>query len=730
MLNILSILTILLTLQTPVEIPIFNNVPIIDGKKDAVWETVYYQQKQFQEIKPIFGGKLKEQTSVYVGHDRENMYIMIESYQDTSTLVEKKCGRDEEVRQDAVGIMIDPMGNFQEEYLIIIGLSGSILDMRKTLNKGGLEEDDTWDSDINYAVSKEKNRYIVEIKLPFSNFRRTNASKMTWNINFYRRVEYLQSQGILYPVEELTAEGEINSMQPIVFKEITTGREKTEIVPYGIYGAEVNGVTDTYGNAGVDVKVPVSTSGVANFAFNPDFSQLEGDPLKADFNNEYALYYDEYRPFFIEEKAVFKSDREIYYSRAIQNPYLAGRYTYKDKSNQAGAIIAYDQHDSNIGNTNAYAGILRYRHKFEKNSLGTMLSLRRDNDSLYNNAVFSIDGQSYMPGDIRVDYTLGQSYTDNDSVSLEYYYDSYISYSSNVWNTIIHIGGMSPDFNNDLGYITRKNKHYFGGYIGRTFNFNNDIIQKISIGEDFGSYSKWDRPQDFVLNTADSIDFFGTTQLNVFMFRGSMMQTAFNYMKKKVSGFEDMINAYNFHQYFNISFNPKLSMDLTLRKGYDIDYNYGRVGIVNLGVSNIYYTPIPQLNLNAGAYLSNHLSNPDINPQSPSEINDPAQQWFAYTTDAGVSYNPVNELSFKFVAERVNVDFTEGYYPESMFINDTGSSNVVSREDRLFSIIEYRPSPGNNIYFGMRYRIRNENQVRDMSKVKTIFFKFTSKFQI
>ncbi|MFO8061873.1 MAG: hypothetical protein R6U31_02995 [bacterium] len=730
MFNLLTLLTVFLTIQSPAEIPVFEQPPVIDGKMESVWQQGVVYNEYFQEIQPVFDAEQKENTEIYMGHDTENLYILFKSNQDTSSFIEKKCVRDEQVGQDAVGFLIDPMGNLQEEYLVIIGLSGSIMDLRKVLSKGGLNEDMTWDSDIEYAVGKNEDGYTVEIRLPFSNFRRSGGNEMKWNMNFFRRIEHSKSQGIMFPIEDLVSDAELKSLRPFRIRDIEISREKTDIVPYGIYGAEVNGITDTYGNAGVDVKIPVSTTGVVNLAFNPDFSQLEGDPLKADFNNEYALYYSEYRPFFIEERAVFRSDKEIYYSRAIQNPYLAGRYTYKDKSNQAGAIIAYDQHDSNIGNTNAYAGILRYRHKFEKNSMGTMFSIRRDNDSLYNNAVFSVDGQAYMPGNIRLDYSAGQSYIDDDSITLGYYYDAYMSYGSNAWNAIIHLGGMSPDFYNDLGYITRKNKHYFGGYIGRSFYFDSKIIQRITIADDFGSYAKWDRPQEFIMEASDSVDYFSNTKINVYFLRASMAQTSFNYMKKRVNGYSDMVTAYNFHQYFNIFFTDQISADMTLKKGYEIDFNYGRAGIVNLGVANVYYNPIPQLKFNAGAYAGNHLSNPETNPQSPSEINDPSQQWFAYTADAGVSYNPVNELSFKFVAERVNVDFTEGYYPESMFVNDTGSSNVVSREDRLFSIIEYKPSPGNNIYFGMRYRIRNENQIRDMSKVKTIFFKFTSKFQI
>jgi len=343
MLAFLSIMLMGILLTEPTQMPLFETPPIIDGSVGSnEWDNAYVFPDEFTEVRPDFGKKWDEKTVVRAGYDKDNFYVLFEVHQDTASLVERKGTRDAEMDQDAVAVFLDPLGNKNEYYFISFGLSGAIMDLRMMRATLGESEDITWNADVYSEVKKSDFGYIVEAKIPFYNFRRKAGKENLWHINLWRRMESQNREAMCMPLRALERDAWYEDVVPIVFKGIGA-REKIRITPYGIYGSTLDTAYTEQGAAGFDMKVPVGATGVANFAFNPDFSQLEGDPLQFTFNIQYALYYPEYRPFFIEERSVFETDLDIFYSRKIQNPLIAGRYTYKGAENQVGALFAYDE---------------------------------------------------------------------------------------------------------------------------------------------------------------------------------------------------------------------------------------------------------------------------------------------------------------------------------------------------------------------------------------------------
>lgn len=716
------------TMQMPSVIPSMDE-PVIDGYMETgEWDNAYVYDDKYYEISPILGNEPDDSMHVYMGHDEQSLYLLFKVFQDTSNIISKSSSRDNMGMQDMVGLLIDPMGNRQEEYLLLMGLPDVITDFRKYYTDGYLAEDITWDSRCQFKTRIADYGYNVELALPFDNFRRQDMDTLLMNINFYRQIRYKDMELSYYDIEDISSKGEIDALHPIILTGVRQQRERINIMPYGTYGTDTD--NNTFADAGFDMRIPISNASMANVAFNPDFSQLEGDPLEFDFNAEYALYYDEYRPFFTEERGVFNSDNELYYSRAIVNPYVAGKYTLKDPNNQAGIIIAFDQADSNIGNSNAIASIIKYKRKMGDQYLGTMLTGHFDRDSGINNGVASADMMLNLPLGIIYDINAAYSIMDSSgSRSDGFYHDSYLRYITNTWLVVLHANSVSPYFENNMGYVTDTDQQYLGGYIGHIWRPNNDYVQKIELGEDFGASSGWDNTIDYIASTPDSIEYFFNSYLKLNLFKRSYAQAGFNYKKKFFDGV--FLTYYNILLYNESRINKQLSYDLTGLFGYNIDYNYARLGKYKYIVGNIHYTPIPQLTLNAGGFVDRHDSDPNSQALTIDALSNTETMWNSYSVDMGITYSPISVLSLKFIAQRTEARFADNYHDVSEFIHHYNNDlSVTDVRNRLFCIVEYEPFVNNMIYLGSRYELHEETQINDEEKRIIFFFKFASEFNI
>jgi hypothetical protein len=135
---------------------------------------------------------------------------------------------------------------------------------------------------------------------------------------------------------------------------------------------------------------------------NPDFSQVEADAGQVEFNQRYALYYEEKRPFFLEgrENFIFGGHtagdplEAIVHTRTIADPLVGLKLTGKiGKKNTLASIYAMDELPDNyqLGDY-AHVGIFRYKRALTQDSfLGGFFS-GRELEHSYNRVVGS-DGR-------------------------------------------------------------------------------------------------------------------------------------------------------------------------------------------------------------------------------------------------------------------------------------------------------------------------------------------------
>jgi hypothetical protein len=77
-------------------------------------------------------------------------------------------------------------------------------------------------------------------------------------------------------------------------------------------------------------------------AVNPDFSQVEADSAQLDINTQFALFFPEKRPFFLEGGDLFSTRLNVVHTRVVTDPDWGAKLTGKLGANAIGLFIARD----------------------------------------------------------------------------------------------------------------------------------------------------------------------------------------------------------------------------------------------------------------------------------------------------------------------------------------------------------------------------------------------------
>ena len=165
-------------------------------------------------------------------------------------------------------------------------------------------------------------------------------------------------------------------------------------------GALQSGETDV--EAGLTARWGITPNLTLNAALNPDFSQIEADAVQLDINTQFALFFNEKRPFFLEGSDFFEGPLRTVYTRTVADPEVGLKVTGRMGDSTIGAYVARDALTNLIlpgpeGSSFAsmdeenIAGVFRYLHNVgETSSVGAILT-SRDADG-YSNRVYGVDG--------------------------------------------------------------------------------------------------------------------------------------------------------------------------------------------------------------------------------------------------------------------------------------------------------------------------------------------------
>ena len=337
--------------QRPTYNPIKIDKPIIfDGVVDSEEWSMAQIATNFNGSGTFQGKPSDLRTEARLFYDDKNIYVSFKAFverEDLRYTITKRDNLDD--KDDRVWINIDAFDDESLTYGIGVSAGGVQIDGRATYGF-----DKSLDLIYESKVSIFEDRYEVELVIPFSSLRYSLAPIQTWRIDFgrgYTLVDDIRRN--VYWTSRIDGI-ECQTCQLAFLKDIQPPKQQRgdiEFIPSVVAGVSDDFTTDTSTSsdeASLFMKFPVSSVDLLEIALNPDFSQIESDDIQNDVNTVNALYFQEKRPFFSQGAELFQFSAQrgyinLFYSRTINDPSIAAKYTGKIGQTSYGIISARDE---------------------------------------------------------------------------------------------------------------------------------------------------------------------------------------------------------------------------------------------------------------------------------------------------------------------------------------------------------------------------------------------------
>jgi hypothetical protein len=234
---------------------------------------------------------------------------------------------------------------------------------------------------------------------------------------------------------------------------------------------------DASPEAGVNLKYGVTSNLTADFAFNPDFSQIESDRPQIDVNQRFPLFYSELRPFFLEGQEIFDSPGPVTFihTRTIVDPRYGAKLTGKVGKTMLGVMVANDEAPGKVEDRtdpafgrSAHVAIGRVRYDIFSESYVGLIATDREFMNGYSR-LGGVDGQLRFGRNHRLSFkVIGSDRSDSEhgrrtgpmtDVSFRKQGRN-LSYGISHWE-------VHPDFGTDVGFVRRvdtRQTNVNGGY--------------------------------------------------------------------------------------------------------------------------------------------------------------------------------------------------------------------------------------------------------------------------
>ena len=405
---IASLLALSATAQTPTE---RRNAPlvatqmqpgekiIIDGKlDDAVWQRIA-PMTDFFEYRPRDSVAAKYPTDARVAYDKQALYVALTAHDPDISKLDAPLVRRDQVSgsQDLFALHIDPVGSRKFAQIFRVNAAGAIGD--GLFNEDTTNEDFSPDFEFEVRTSTFKNEkgggWIAEFRIPFSTLRYSDPPSPTWSIQIVRGIsrdeQYRFANGKL-PRDSNCFLCYAQALEGM--RDLPAGREFTltpQLTLRRTADKTNNAASEQQNNfvAGLDVKFRPRPDLVFDATINPDFSQVELDTPQLATNAQFALFFREKRPFFLEGADILSSPfNGAIYTRSINDPAWGARLTGRNETSDYTFLTVRDDGKGfillpgplNTGfapqETKSQATIGRYRTNVGNWSLGALVTDR------------------------------------------------------------------------------------------------------------------------------------------------------------------------------------------------------------------------------------------------------------------------------------------------------------------------------------------------------------------
>lgn len=497
---------------TAAQIPHFETAPVIDGQlNDAVWQTAavfgdFLQTQPGDNIAP------SNPTEVMIGYDAKNLYMAFRAKQarDIRATVNR---RDNVFNDDFVFLYLDTFNDQRQAYIFLFNPLGIQADGVFTEGNG---EDYSVDVVMESKGVVTADGYTVEVAIPFKSLRYEAGKGKQWGIQLFRRIKYnnneldswmpndrrnssaLGQAGHITGLESIATTRQLE-LNPSVTLSQSGSRVRT--IPVAVLQTN-RGVQDPgkfindgiKADVGFTAKFGLTPAITLDFAYNPDFAQVEADAPVVTANQRFPIFFAEKRPFFLERIDIFQTQINAVNTRSIVDPDVAVKLTGRRGSNTFGILYASDKYPGYTAftedqrtdptlrkdierylNKNAQVGVVRFKHDIgTKHNLGFLATtynfVDRHNNTGGFDGRFRFDPKTTLQFQVLGSTTRGSfydpdldksSYRTGNGVAYEVYLERA---DRNLYMNYLAFG-KSRDYRADVGFTQRLDTNYLGSFI-------------------------------------------------------------------------------------------------------------------------------------------------------------------------------------------------------------------------------------------------------------------------
>jgi hypothetical protein len=299
--------------------------PVIDGKLDddcwkkGTWAGDYHQFVPNEGARPTYP------TELNIQYNDKYLYVAIRAFDGEPGKITRMAGGRDEFTGDMVGITFDSYRNYKTGFEFTVTAWGQKVDL---VLFNPINWDYNWNAVWKVKTGLEDSAWVAEYEIPLSQLRYSNQKDQVWGMHSWRWITRLSEEsdweqqtqsgpGMLYNFGELKGIEGLKKSRRIEIMPFTLGNLQTvkpeEGNPFNKNGRIWGG------NAGLDMKIGVSSNFTIDLTVNPDFGQIESDPSVMNLT-AFETFYEEKRPFFMEGLTIFDykfDDQSLFYSRRI-----------------------------------------------------------------------------------------------------------------------------------------------------------------------------------------------------------------------------------------------------------------------------------------------------------------------------------------------------------------------------------------------------------------------------
>tara|TARA_B100000579_G_scaffold169508_1_gene138020 strand:+ start:9367 stop:11790 length:2424 start_codon:yes stop_codon:yes gene_type:complete len=477
------------------------------------------------QAEPEYGASPSKKTEIKILYSQESLYIGVYLFDDLDNIKTKNALYDDwyegfDNNADYFVIELDSDHDHQQSYCFAVNSSGVKADYIM-YNDGNFDE--YWNSVYwNAKVSLVDDGWIIEYEIPFKILDYFKNDTMGINFLRFSHSDKEYHRWVLLPMEIngiVSHYGHIKNLELPnnrnfdINSYIVSGNSKFENQYYQL--REVNGgyIIDTT-NISSEIDSPnidklgfdinYSPNSFLNFSYthNSDFGQIEQINSYINFSS-YENFYEERRPFFVNNSRIYSTPIDIFYSQRIGSNVVYENQLYNVFIKDAFRI-------DGLGDKNFNYGILYVQSEIDKNfnmlfdkKIKTIISRVRKkiiNDNSYFgftnsfyedfkdlSKAYSIDGLFSLFDDrLKIDGQIALSNIDSTSNGLGQSYE--ISYRdlinrknsrffhNSIFDLWVNYQKYDKDFYiNHVGYLERNNFSVFDFGISNTKNNPNKL---------------------------------------------------------------------------------------------------------------------------------------------------------------------------------------------------------------------------------------------------------------